>query len=94
MYVDKITIPIFIKLLDISIVANSLLGRYSSCSIFSFFFSFIKFICLGDNEKNAVSLPDINPEKQSRMISKIILRMIVIVMGLTLIFTNDKLVRK
>jgi hypothetical protein len=80
--VDKITIPIFIKLLTIRIVANNLAGFSNNLSIrfegllLSFFKSSIE---EEDREKKAISLPEINAEHSNnsmRMISEIIIPVI------------------
>ena len=93
-YVDSITIPIFTKLFDTSIVASNLFGLYRWYRMFSLFFSFIVLICAGDSEKKAVSLPDINPENMSRITSKMMTGMILSVSGLIVIFVRDKPERK
>jgi hypothetical protein len=70
--------PMFTKLLAISIVAESVLGFSNNCTTLlneGFFLFFKMFMSLLDNEKNATSLPEIikeNKNKINTVMSKIV----------------------
>ena len=72
MYVERITILTLMKLLEISIVASNCFGLSRSCNIALSFFPFLAFIesrSEGESEKNAVSDPEINPDKNNNTIT-------------------------
>ena len=73
--------PIFTKLLAISIVAESVLGSSNNCTTLlnEGFFRFFKILMsLFDNEKNATSLPEIINENRNK-INTVMSKMVVAV---------------
>ena len=66
---DIIIIAIFIKLLEIKIVANNILGSLINLRINLCFFesdSFSLFLSEGESAKNAISDPEIKPDPIKR----------------------------
>lgn len=73
-YDDRITIPTFTKLFDISIVANNFSGLFNRFIILFELSNLSFFSCLivdGDNEKYATSEPEINADISIKNIIKI-----------------------
>ena len=70
MILNKSTIPIFMALLAIKIVANNFFGRSKSLAIMSpldVFFSAISFTSVPERPKKATSAPEINAEHMSNI---------------------------